>query len=225
MQILLLGLALALGLALLVRWFAGADPARVARALRVFAVAAAVLLLAFVVLSGRWGLVPLLFFVGLPWLNRLRAARRAARTRQGPIPGKTSEVETRFLRLTLDHDTGALDGEVRAGSLAGRLLADLALDELRALLAEAADDGESVRLIEAYLDREHFGWREGAPTGAGGDMGREEAYRVLGLEPGASELEIREAHRKLMARMHPDRGGSDYLAAKINRAKDVLLGG
>ncbi|MFN0041968.1 MAG: DnaJ domain-containing protein [Alphaproteobacteria bacterium] len=225
MQILLLGLVSALGLVLAVRWLAGAEPASVARALRVFAVAAAVLLLAFVVLSGRWGLIPLFLFIGLPWLNRLRAIKRAARTRQGPTQGKTSEVETRFLRLTLDHDTGALDGEVRAGSFAGRPLADLALDELHALLVEVAGDDESVRLIEAYLDREHVGWREGAPANLDGDMGRKEAYRVLGLAPGASEAEIREAHRKLMTRMHPDRGGSDYLAAKINRAKDVLLGG
>jgi curved DNA-binding protein CbpA len=55
-------------------------------------------------------------------------------------------------------------------------------------------------------------------------MSREDAYAVLGLAPGASETAIREAHRRLMAKVHPDRGGSDYLAAQINQARDVLLG-
>ncbi|HEY4136402.1 MAG TPA: DnaJ domain-containing protein [Alphaproteobacteria bacterium] len=57
-----------------------------------------------------------------------------------------------------------------------------------------------------------------------GGMSRADAYAVLGLTPGADEAAIREAHRRLMARVHPDKGGSDYLAAQINRARDVLLG-
>ncbi len=53
---------------------------------------------------------------------------------------------------------------------------------------------------------------------------REEAYRVLGLPPGASREEIKAAHRRLMQRVHPDHGGSDELAARVNKAKDLLLG-
>ena len=59
------------------------------------------------------------------------------------------------------------------------------------------------------------------PSGA---MSREEAYEVLGLQPGAAEADIRDAHRRLMRGAHPDAGGSDWLAARINQARDVLLG-
>jgi len=100
-------------------------------------------------------------------------------------------------------------------------------------------DPQSHALLEAYLDRTHPNWREafagdaGASAGAGqgapgsggaGPMTREEALAILGLAEGASESDIRTAHRSLMKQFHPDQGGSDYLAAKINEAKDLLLG-
>jgi DnaJ family protein C protein 19 len=62
------------------------------------------------------------------------------------------------------------------------------------------------------------------PRSRSGTMSRDEAYEVLGLHPGASETEIREAHRRLMRGAHPDAGGSDWLAARINQARDILLG-
>jgi DnaJ-domain-containing protein 1 len=137
-----------------------------------------------------------------------------------------------MLAMELDHDTGRMDGEVLAGPLKGKRLAALSEPELRGLhrlCGNAAD--QSLALLEAWLDRSKPDWRRdwgqaagGGPTQAGGGvMPREEAFAVLGLKPGASSTDIRTAHRRLMKEFHPDKGGSDYLAAKINQAKDVLL--
>ena len=61
------------------------------------------------------------------------------------------------------------------------------------------------------------------PRRQGSAMSRTEAYEVLGLKPGASGDEIHAAHRRLMRMAHPDTGGSDWLASRINQARDVLL--
>jgi hypothetical protein len=142
----------------------------------------------------------------------------------------------RFVRMQLDHDTGALSGEVISGSFAGRSLDALDREELLALRDEASGDGESLALVEAYLDRRMPGWRDdvegdaAAGAGAGGasdatgPMTNQQAYEILGLAPGASQADIRAAHRRLMKKVHPDQGGSTFLAAKINEAKDLLIG-
>ncbi len=154
---------------------------------------------------------------------------RARTGSESGAAGQQSAVETAWLRMRLDHASGAMNGEVLQGAHAGRRLGDLepaALFEL--LQACATNDAASVPLLEAYLER-RLGpdWREQAPVAAAagdGPMSREQAYEVLGLAPGASEADIRSAHRRLMRSAHPDHGGSNYLAAQINRAKDVLLG-
>jgi hypothetical protein len=88
-------------------------------------------------------------------------------------------------------------------------------------------------LLDAYLDRRQPGWREDLKfdrdAGEGraaraGNMTEKEAHEVLGLQPGAGQAEIREAHRRLIKAVHPDVGGSAFLAAKINEAKDRLIG-
>lgn len=150
-------------------------------------------------------------------------------------PSGQSTVATRFLDMTLDHASGAMSGQVREGPFAGRALPDLNVRELRDLWRECQIDPQSVAVLEAYLDRHgdpdwRDQWRGAGPesssqssAGAGDRMDRHEAFQVLGLQPDASREEIRAAHRRLIQRVHPDHGGSSYLAARINQARDVLL--
>ncbi|HEV7418018.1 MAG TPA: DnaJ domain-containing protein [Tianweitania sediminis] len=154
------------------------------------------------------------------------------RRRATPTPGRRSAVRTAALEMELDHDSGALEGHVLAGSFESRRLGDLDLQELLVLHEELASDTESLRLLETYLDGRFPVWRQDAEAQlntrmrsapASGSMSKEEAYQILGLETTASTADIRQAHRRLMQRLHPDFGGSTFLAARINEAKDVLL--
>lgn len=232
MAYLLAGFAILAALLLLARAFVAADPRSLVRTLRYVVGIGIMVFGGALVLGRRWEL-------GVP----LIAAGFSALTlgRIGPIdlgggkktPGATSRVRSTYLAMELDHDSGTMTGRVTGGSYDGRRLDDLGEDDLRKLYREVAIDPESVSLLEAYLDRRFAGWREDvegdAAAGArgpanAGPMTDEEAYQVLGLAPGASEAEIRTAHRNLMKRVHPDQGGSTFLAAKINEAKDRLLG-
>jgi DnaJ-domain-containing protein 1 len=165
-----------------------------------------------------------------PLLHRLMILLRQRRAGQGPGGGQVSRVRTRFLAMELDHDSGTLSGEVLEGKFLGRRLAELTLAQLLELYRECASDPQSTAVLEAYLDREQGPeWRaevsadRGSEVPDGGPMTRQQAYEILGLEPGADEQEILAAHRRLMQRLHPDRGGSNWLAAQINKAKDLLL--
>lgn len=172
-------------------------------------------------------LVPLL----VRWLNTRPPPSYPA----SPQPGSSgcSTVTTRFLSMDLDHSTGAMSGRVLDGHFSGCSLQDLSLRDLLELWWECRSDAQSVAVLEAYLDR-HAGmdWRErlrdagraADPCGSSGAMDRAEAYQILGLQPGASREEIQTAYRRLIQRVHPDHGGTSYLAARLNRARDVLLG-
>lgn len=168
-----------------------------------------------------------------PLFNSLRAQVRQARAGRGPRPGNQSSVNTEYLRMHLDHDSGDMDGEVLKGHFAGKRLSDLDLAALRSLFDEFSTiDEESAALLAAYLDRIHGdSWREhresakseGSNNTASASMSRREALEILGLDEPVTAKDVKAAHRRLMQKLHPDRGGSSYLAAKINRAKDVLL--
>ncbi|HKH95006.1 MAG TPA: DnaJ domain-containing protein, partial [Beijerinckiaceae bacterium] len=154
-------------------------------------------------------------------------------SRTAKQPGAVSRVRSAMIEMELDHDTGDMDGSVLAGPKAGRTLASLSELELKLLYDEcAAADPDGVRLLEAYLDRRFAGWRKDADRDrdpgplrdpAPGAMTEQEAYQILGLEPGTGVDEIRQAHRTLMKKLHPDQGGSTYLASRVNQAKDILL--
>jgi hypothetical protein len=168
----------------------------------------------------------------VPWLQRVLLARQAwhlFKSSRGPRPGQTSKVQTAFLHMTLNHDSGQLHGEVTSGRFAGRTLESLSLEELLRLLEECRQgDSQSAALLEAYLDRTHSdSWREQASADrttvpAQGPMSTGQAADILGVSEEATPEEITEAHRRLIQRLHTDRGGTDYLAALINQARDTL---
>ncbi len=236
-QAFILGIALLVGAILLTRWYATTSAANVARALR-WGVVAVVLALALGLLLSGNVIYALFSLIGLlpaafRWWQIFQAARTFARGGR-PSGGQRSQVETAMLSMTLDHDSGEMTGVVLSGPFTGRMLTDLSPEELQQLLdACRQTDPQGAALLETWLARQGAE-AAGGGSGAGGysrgggaapsaTMDAAEAYRILGLEPGASADDIKRAHRTLIARFHPDQGGSDYLAAKINQAKEVLL--
>ncbi len=213
---------------LLLRAFANAPVARVRQfgAVMLASIGAVLLLLGLFTARGQQAIFALAFFLPLllQWAQRWRTNKRFG----GPAPqtGAANSVETAFLNMTLDHDSGRMTGSVKAGQFAGRDLAALNLPELLLLLEECQiADIDSVGLLEAWLDRAHPDWRsEPAAEPRSAAITREEALDILGLKEGADEDAIRAAHRRLMKTAHPDQGGSAWLAARINAARDLLLG-
>ncbi len=147
----------------------------------------------------------------------------------GPSAGQSSTVETAILRMHLDHDSGNLEGEVLRGNYREWRLSEMNRDQLVDLFAYCrAEDQDSLQLLESYLEQRFpgepdFGQPESREPTDSGAMNRAEALAVLGLQEDAQQQDVVDAHRKLIQKLHPDRGGNDYLAAKINQAKDFLL--
>ncbi|HEX5322084.1 MAG TPA: DnaJ domain-containing protein [Stellaceae bacterium] len=222
------GLAILGGVVLLIYLFLNTPPQKLAQWFKWVLIAAAAALALFLLLSERFSFLWLPLAIGLPAWRRYRSLFSGLR---GPATSRSSDVQTPFLRMSLDHDTGTMTGTVLQGAFAGVRLEELRRADLIALLRECrAGDEEGARLVEAYLDRAHPDWRDDLGAGSerraapsGPDVSVDEAYAILGLEPGADAAAIREAHHRLMKQVHPDHGGSDYLAGKINRARDVLL--
>lgn len=238
----LIAVGLGVGIA---SWFARANPASVAKALRWGAIGLGFVVVVVLILV-RPQLLPLLLIVVVPFLlwRRWRGATARSRpaTNSGAGGAQHSAVETAYLRMALDHDSGEMRGEVLRGRFMGRELGSLDRDELLALLVECeANDLPSARLVENYLDR-MFGadWRADRPgagtansggseqsaraPGSGPEMGRAEALELLGVAEGADRDAVMAAWRRLIKLNHPDHGGSKYIAAKLNEAKRVLLG-
>lgn len=244
-----LGFCVLVGVLLLAKWYSDADPKTLAKTMPLVAIFFLVGFLLLIVLTGRASLLIALAPLFLVFLARFRAVKNRLKAAMGPVPGQTSEVVTRYFRMILDHDSGGLSGDVLEGNFAGQALDDLAPSELLTLWQEIVVDAESASVLESYLNRrlgadwqddlagegpgaeDRSGWGSSSSGGGesaadappGGSMSPQQAYEILGLEPGASKQEVREAHRRLLQKIHPDHGGSNFLAAQINQAKDLLL--
>lgn len=175
--------------------------------------------------------LPLLFRL-LPLWNMVKTKTRTAYGTSGTQD--SSSIRTRYLLMTLQHDSADMDGDVLEGQFKGQTLSQLSLEQLLLLANECRQDGDSLQVLEAYLDRCHPQWREnnegfdssadaGSRRTSEQAMDRAMALEILGLSEGAGKDEIVQAHRRLMQKMHPDRGGSDFFAKKINAARDFLL--
>lgn len=230
MPVLVFGiLALVLGLWVL-NVISKVDPKLAARVLKASGGLVSLGLAVFLGLRGEIGVALPLGAFGLGLLGWLPFGPAGFSQRTRKSRGQTSRVRSSFFEMELDHDTGAMRGRVLAGKYQGVTLEALDVTTLLGLMNEV--DEESRALLMAYLDRRAPGWRENAQgdaaTGRGhaastGKMTEEEAYQILGLQAGAGADAIGRAHRALMKKLHPDQGGSTYLAARVNEAKDVLL--
>lgn len=232
----LLGLVFLVIILWSLKGFAKANPKGLARGMRLAGGVAAIGGAAFLAIRGQLAIALPLGATGfglLGWTPKILSswapAGFGARTQKKT--GQVSRVRSAYFEMELDHDTGAMTGRVLAGRYQGVTLDTLDLPTLTGMLGQI--DEESGALLVAYLDRRHPGWREHADGGAAagqvhtarsGKMTTEEAQQILGIAPTASPEEIGRAHRLLMKKIHPDQGGSTYLAARVNEAKDVLLG-
>jgi hypothetical protein len=175
------------------------------------------------------------FLIYFPFFKGLY---QKARSRTSSGSSQHSKVETSLLRMTLDHESGEVDGELLDTVSKGKYLSEFGMSDLISLyILTEKQYPDSTEVLAAYLDRKYGAdWREAA--NAGNDSGESyqnsrsnnevemtisDAYDVLGLEHNATQEEVIAAHRKLILKLHPDRGGSNYLAAKINQAKDLLV--
>lgn len=219
------------------RAFLNANPKTLASTLRKIGGVGLLLLAVFFAATGRFAAaVPLAIFAFT------LLGRGLVPGGFNPFPGNAqkssdqkSRVRTGMVEMELDHDSGDMDGSVISGRFAGSRLSSLSEAELVQLLKECTrTDEQAAQLVEAYMDRRFPDWREGAGEGqrsgnrkratSAAKMTVDEALEILGLGPDATKADIRKAHRTLMKKLHPDQGGSTYLAAKINEAKDLLLG-
>lgn len=238
---------------LFLRWFTFTPPQNIRRGVKRFGLLIIVLFFVLLAATGRlhWAVVAVASVLGAliplaqrllplliqfaPFLHRIYRQHQARKqARPHAQSGNKSEVDSRFLKMTLDHDTGIMSGEIVSGPETGKTLDSLPLERLLNLVKYYRhEDSDSAQLLEAYLDRHHgAAWREHEEeerqTHTSGEMTQAEALSILGFDDrNNTELpnreEIIERHRQLMLKLHPDRHGSTYLAAQVNRAKEVLL--
>lgn len=179
-------------------------------------------------LAGLLLLAKNLIMLGARSMPLLHLWRRHSNSEFGP------RIKTPYLDVKINLRNGHIDGKVLQGEFAEQLLSELnrpKLDQLLEVLR--GTDREGSMLLQAYIMR-RFGpsgensqqgpnYQQQAPSSS--NLTTAEAWQILGLEPEADEATIIKAHKRLIQKLHPDRGGNDYLASKVNAAKDLLLKG
>lgn len=207
--------------------------AQLIRSLRWILGGGALAIAALLGLSGRMGAASMLGLAGGAILSRGRLGPIDFNAME-PAEGATSRVRSHYFEMVLDHDNGDIAGRILAGQFKGQDLWDFGQEETGQLLAEVSHDADSLSLLEAWLDANRYGWREyfGGTTGEQSDhtgpsdartLDDQQAREILGVGPNATPEEIKTAYHRLLKAVHPDQGGSNYLAARINEAKDFLL--
>jgi hypothetical protein len=226
----LFGIVVLVLVLLALQGFTSANPRRLAPVVKMVGGFGALGGAAFLASRGQIGLAVPLGLTGLGLLGWLPFGPAGIFQRTQRSAGQVSRVRSAFMEMELDHDTGAMRGRILAGRHEGASLDAISVATLTGFLSEI--DDESRALLMAYLDRREPRWRDDVQDdaatgpsrpGSSGKMTEQEAYQILGLQAGASAEEIGRAHRTLMKKLHPDQGGSTYLAARVNEAKHVLL--
>ena len=215
-----------------VRWVQQQPPSKRQQAGFTASLIAAGILLLVALATGRLNPLVATVAAAIPMLQRLSRAKSLFDGLRASVKGgKTSApvITTPHLRVEVNPKTGRWTGLIIDGPYKGRALSALSAAQLSELQIEyERDDPESAALLASYLERHHPGHEQGGGSHSPGrattsTMSEREARKVLGLNESATQAEIVATHRRLMQKMHPDRGGSDYLASKINQAKDRLL--
>ena len=234
---LLSGLIFACMAVFILNWVVGVDAHKLGRVIKFISITGFIAIAGALIATGRIGIVLIILSFLLPFIIGRRRYFQQRKNAAGPSQGQQSHIETPFLRMVLDHDSGVMDGEILHGPFQGKYLSELTeVTDLVAVYMFIQDDLDSLRLLESWLDRTYVGdWRADFDQvyehGSAGEdntsqiMTRARAFEILELPQSASEAEIKASHRRLMKTAHPDHGGSDQAATLLNRAKDVLLGG
>ena len=224
----IIGVSLLIALIVGSQSLATAGPKKILKGLRVAGVIFFALLAGFFALTGRFAYAMPLALAALFFL-RNKPLFGSSR----PSEGQKSDVKTAWLRATLNHDSGEMDATILQGQFKDRELSSLTRAELADFHQEAIADDQTIAILESFISRkfgedfseESTGQSEGSHrnTSDSGPMTRKEAFEILELESNATVAEIKSAHRRLMKKFHPDHNGSDYMAVKLNEAKDLLL--
>jgi hypothetical protein len=170
--------------------------------------------------AGLAVLVPLaktIFTVGLRALPFLQILSR--------FKTSPSQFRTKSLLVSVNFASKQMDGEILQGEFTGQRLSELSPEQLQTLAEHLKEtDRESFVLLQTYMLRNNRGGSDQTYQANNlSELSEKEAYEVLGLDDNAPKEDVIKAHKRLIQRLHPDRGGSDYLAAKINAAKDKLV--